>query len=46
MKTSCFQRLKKLKQKEVQNKNNEDNENLEKISQDIIAKKTENKGKK
>ena len=37
---------KKLKQKEDQNKNNEDNENLEKISQDIVATKTENKGKK
>ena len=37
---------KKLKQKEDQNKNNEDNENLEKISQDIVAAKTENKGKK
>jgi len=34
------------KLKEVQNKNNEDNDNLEKISQDIVAKKTANKGKK
>ena len=37
---------KKLKQEEVQNKNNEDNDNLEKINQDIVAKKSEDKGKK
>jgi len=37
---------KKLKQQEIQNKNNEDNDNLEKISQDIVAKKSGDKGKK